>query len=294
MNPRDAVRYALPSLIGAAFLAAVGIEALARRARMPAAAWGAAAALAAGFVIYAWPLLVPRSTAPSPPVQAADWARTNLPSNSVILVEKDYAAHAALLLPRFTRFSYEEGMQRFAGRFDQPVWIFGETVLPGARTFLWPDSDTYGKLTRDLYQITSLSPLPAVQRYEAVHGLYAYEPLPGRAGYRWLGGDAAIRVFPRRLRARAVALTLGLPEVIGEALPSLASAALAISVAGSPTATLEVPRGEHRRIVLPLPDAETVEISVRSAKTFVPVAAGIGGDPRRLAVQLHAVELIGL
>jgi hypothetical protein len=66
-----------------------------------------------------------------------------------------------------------------------------------------------------------------------------------------------------------------------------------ISVAGSPTANLEVPRGAHRRVVLPLPDVETVGISVRSAKTFVPVAAGIGGDPRRLAVQLHAVELLG-
>jgi hypothetical protein len=239
-------------------------------------------------VIYASPLLVPRSTAPSPPVQAADWAGAHLPRNAVLLVEKDYAAHAAFLLPRFTRFPYEEGMQRFASHPETPVWIFGETVLPGGHTSLWPDSDTYGKLTRGLYRITSLAPLPAEQRYEAVQGLYAYEPLPGRAGYRWLGRDATIRVFPRRLHARAVALTLGLPEVINEA-----SAALALSVAGSPTATLVVPRGEHRRIVLPLPDAETVEISVRSAKTFVPVAAGIGGDPRRLAVQLHAVELLG-
>lgn len=286
MNPRDAVRYALPTLIGIAFLAATGSEALARRARVPAAAWAAAAALVAGFVAYARPLLVPRSTSPSPPVQAADWVRANLPRSAVLLVEKDYAAHAAFLLPRFTRFPYEEGMQRFAGRPEKPLFIFGETVLPGAQTFLWPPSDTYGKLTRDLYQITSLSPIPAEQRYEAVRDVLAYEPTPGGAGFRWLGGDAVVRVFPRRLHARAVALTLGLPEVIPEA-----SVALAISVAGSPTATLEVPRGARRQIVLPLPDAEMVEISVRSAKTFVPVAAGIGGDPRRLAVQLHSVEL---
>lgn len=287
MNPRDAVRYALPSLLGAAFLAAVGTEALARRARVPAAAWVVAAALAAGFTAYAWPLLVSRSTSPSPPVQAADWVRANLPRNTVLLVEKDYAAHAAFLLPNFTRFPYEEGMQRFATR-ERPLYIFGETVLPGAQTFLWHPSDTYGKLTRDLYRITSLSPVPEEQRYETVRDVLAYEPASGGAGFRWLGGDAVIRVFPRRLHARAVALTLGLPEVIPEA-----SVALVISVAGSPTATLEVPRGAQRRVVLPLPDVETVGISVRSAKTFVPVAAGIGGDPRRLAVQLHAVELLG-
>jgi hypothetical protein len=288
MNPRDAVRYALPSLIGAAFLAAVGIEALARRARVPAAAWVAVTALAAGFAVYAWPLLLPRATSPSPPAQAAEWAREALPPGAVLLVEKDYAAHAAFLLPQVTRFPYEEGMQRFAGRPESPVWIFGETVLPGGRTFLWPASDTYGKLTRDLYQTTSLSPVPAGQRYEAVRGVYAYEPSQGGAGFRWLAGEAAIRVFPRRLRARAVALTLGLPEEVGDA-----SARLAISVAGSPTATVEVPAGARRRIVLPLPEADTVEISVRSEKTFVPVAAGIGGDPRRLAVQLQTVELIG-
>lgn len=288
MNPRDAVRYALPSLLGVACLAALGIDALARRARMPAAAWVAIAALAGGFAAYAKPLLAPRSTSSSPPVQAAEWALRELPPHAVILVEKDYAAHAAYLLPRFTRFSVEEGMRHFAGRPEMPVWIFGETVLPGARTFLWPPSDTYGKLTRDLYRTTSLSPVPAEQRYEALRGLYAYEPRSGGAGYRWLGEDAVFRVFPRHLRARAVALTLGLPEVIPEG-----SVALTIFVAGSPTAMFEVQRGAQRRVVLPLPDAETVEISVRSAKSFVPVEAGIGGDPRRLAVQLHAVELLG-
>jgi len=288
LNPRDAVRYAIPSLLGTSFAAAVGIDLVMRRARVPAAAWGAVAALAAGFAVYSWPLLGPRSTSPSTPVQAADWVRTHLPHSTVLLVEKDYAAHAAFLLPRFTRFPYEEGMQRFAGRTEKPLFIFGETVLPGAQTFLWPPSDTYGKLTRDLYRTTSLSPVPAEQRYEAVRGLYAYEPLPGGAGFRWLGEDAVIRVFPRSLQARSVALTLGLPEEVGEA-----SVELAISVAGSPIATVEVPRGVERRIVLPLPDAETVEISIRSATTFVPVVAGIGGDPRRLAVQLHAVELLG-
>ena len=288
LNPRDAVRYAIPSLIGIAFVAAVGLDALARRARVPAAAWGVVAALAAGFVVYTWPFLEPRSTSPAPPVQAADWVRKNLPRNTVLLVEKDFAVHAAFLLPSFTRFPYEDGMQRFAGRADRPVWIFGETVLPGGKTCYWPPSDTYGKLTRDLYRTTSLSPVPAEERYEVVADVYAYEPRSGMRGFRWLGGDARIRVFPSRLHARAIALTLGLPEVITEA-----SVTLAISVAGSPTATLEVQRGEQKRIVLPLPDAETVEISVRSAKTFVPVAAGIGGDPRRLAVQLHAVELLG-
>jgi hypothetical protein len=83
-------------------------------------------------------------------------------------------------------------------------------------------------------------------------------------------------------------VTLGLPAEVLEA-----SVTVQLAVAGSPTATVEVPRGEVRRIVLALPAAAAVEIAVRSAQSFVPVEAGIGGDPRRIAVQLHAVELLG-
>lgn len=290
MNPRDAVRYALPSLLGVAFVAACGAEMLARRARVPAVSWVATAALCAGFAVYAWPILEPRSTSSSPPVQAADAARRELPADAVLLVEKDYAAHAAWLLPRFTRFSYEEGMRLFANRPETAVWIFGETILPGARTFIWPASDTYGKLTRALYRTTSLSPVPPEQRYDALRGALAYEPRSGGAGFRWLEEDAVIRVFPRR--AGSVALTLGLPEVIpGPQVP------VKISIGGKLAAFVVVPRGEKRRVVLKLPDlaerGETVEISIRSASSFVPVEAGIGGDPRRLAVQLHGVELLG-
>ncbi|HEY4562322.1 MAG TPA: glycosyltransferase family 39 protein, partial [Thermoanaerobaculia bacterium] len=39
MDPADAVRYALPTLLGIAFAAAVGAQSLARLARVPAAAW---------------------------------------------------------------------------------------------------------------------------------------------------------------------------------------------------------------------------------------------------------------
>lgn len=291
MNPRDAVRYALPSLIGVAFVAACGAEMLARRARMPAASWVATAALCAGFAVYAWPILEPRSRSLSPPVQAAETALRELPADTVLLVEKDYAAHAAWLLPRFTRFSYEEGMRLFAARPETPVWIFGETILPGARTFLWPASDTYGKLTRALYRTTSLSPVPPEQRYDAIRGVLAYEPRSGGAGFRWLEDEAVIRVFPRH--AGTVALTLGLPEVIpGRQVP------VRITIGGRTAAYVVVPRGEKRRVVLTLPGSvergETVDISLRSASSFVPVEAGIGGDPRRLAIQLHGVELLGL
>ena len=290
MNPRDAVRYALPSLLGVAFVAACGAEMLTRRARVPAASWLVTAALCAGFAVYAWPILEPRTTSSSPPVQAADAARRELPADAVLLVEKDYAAHAAWLLPRFTRFSYEEGMRLFANRPETAVWIFGETILPGARTFLWPASDTYGKLTRALYRTTSLSPVLPEQRYDALRGALAYEPRSGGAGFRWLEEDAVIRVFPRR--AGSVALTLGLPEVIpGRQVP------VKISIGGRPAAFVVVPRGETRRVVLALPGGAgkggPVEISIQAGSSFVPVEAGIGGDPRRLAVQLHGVELLG-
>src|SRR5207244_3366908 len=62
MNPSDAVRYALPSLLFVAFAVAVGIEALARRVRLPAAVGLMVALFATGFLVYTEPLLAARAT----------------------------------------------------------------------------------------------------------------------------------------------------------------------------------------------------------------------------------------
>jgi hypothetical protein len=284
MNPRDAVRYALPGMLGIAFAAGAGAEALARRLRrLRITALLLAGLFAAGAVLYTWPLLSVRTRTESPPVQAIRWAQANLPLDTVFLVDKELGAHVAYLLPR-SRAPFDEG---FAGRPDLPVWLIaeGETGLPGARTFRWPESDAYGKLTRDLYRVTSLSPIPPGRRYRVERGVFGYEPTAREAAWRWLAPEAAVRLVPAG--ARELTLSLAVPTVA-----PLASNRVAITVAGAPAAEVEIPRGERRTVTMPLPasmesmDMAEVEVVFRSAASFVP-----SGTPRRLAVQLVGLEM---
>ena len=287
LDPADGVRYALPVVLGVAFAAVVGSEAAARRAGVPAAAWVVPALVVVGGAIYAGPLLAARSTSLSPPLQAAVWARRHLPAGAGILVQDDLAPHAYFLLRGFDLSPIDAGLQTYARRPYVPLWLLaeGETVWPGAVTFRWPETDAYGKLTRNHYRVISLSPIPADARYQVVRGVNPYWPSVRDPRWRWLESDAALRIFPRGIHA--VAVTLGLPV----AAP-LQSNTVTVSVNGKPIATVEVPRGTERQIELPLSGYGKADIAFRSAQSFVPGEAEGGTDKRRVAVQLLAVKRI--
>jgi hypothetical protein len=237
-------------------------------------------------VLYTWPLLSARTRTESPPVQAIRWAQANLPRETVFLVDKGLGAHVAYLLPR-SRATFDEG---FAGRPDLPVWLIaeGETGLPGERTFRWPESDAYGKLTRDFYRITSLNPIPPGRRYRVQRGVFGYEPTAREAAWRWLAPEAAVRLVPAG--ARELTVSLAVPTVA-----PLASNRVTITIAGAPAAEVEIQRGERRTVTLPLPatmerveraEMAEVEVVFRSEDSFVP-----SGATRRLAVQLVGLEM---
>jgi dolichyl-phosphate-mannose-protein mannosyltransferase len=295
MNPSDAVRYALPSLLGVAFAAAVGAAALARRVRVPAAVWPAVALCAAGFVAYTEPLLAARVAADSPPVQATRWLERSAPRNAVLLIDKELAPHASYLLPDFVRVPADPGLEA-AGRWrpETPVFLLGNAASgwPGAVTFRWRGSDAYGKLTRGQYRVVSVSPIPPARRYAALRGVGAYEPDICEPAYRWLGPEAAIRLGAPRLPGApaspsgTVAVTLGLPR--HAPLPEVP---VTVAVQGEAPFLVSVPRGGRRTLVLPLPAGmERAEVSFSSRSSFVPAEAGLGPDSRRLAVQLLGVE----
>lgn len=288
MDPADAVRYALPWVLGVAFAAAAGCEALARLARRPVAAWLPVVLILAFSVLTAAPVLEVRSTTLSPPVQAAEWVKRNLPPRAMILVEEDMAPHASYLLSKFDLAPVDEGLRRAARRPKAAVYLLaeGESRWQGAVTFRWPKSDAYRRLTRNHYRVVSLSPISPDFRFQAVRGVYGWEPNIRDARWRWMDADAAILVFPRGLRA--VAVTLGLDPSV-----PLPANSVAVSVNGAPAATLEIARGSSRRIELPRPAASgPIEIAFRSARSFVPAGSGPKADNRRLAVQLLAVERI--
>ncbi|HET9226337.1 MAG TPA: glycosyltransferase family 39 protein [Thermoanaerobaculia bacterium] len=287
MNAQDAVRYALPGLLGIAFLAGVGAEALTRRLRIPAAAL--AILFAAGAIRYTAPILEARTKTPSPPVQAIEWARQNLPPQTVFLMEPVMAAYIDHLLPKSERLLIDEGLQLFAAKPGRPVYLLGdgESGWPGAKTFRWPESDAYGKLSRaGLYRVTSLSPIPPGRRYRIERGVYGYEPSAREPKWRWLAPDAAVRLYSHGITRSS--LTLALPE----SAPWPSNRVMVV-VGGAPAADVEILRGGQKRVEIPLPASSEVEVAFQSASSFVPAETGAGPDTRRLAVQLVDLEMRG-
>jgi 4-amino-4-deoxy-L-arabinose transferase-like glycosyltransferase len=297
MNPWDAVRYALPSLLGIAFAAAVGGELLARRARVPAAVWPAVGLLAFGFVVYTQPFLATRTTALSPPVQAAGWVERSVPKGSVLLVDKEMAPYTSYLLRNWVLQPADPGLAA-AGEWrpGTPVFLLAaaESGWPGAVVFRWPEGDAAAKLTREPCRIVSVSPIPPERRYRAVRGVGPYEPGIAQPAWRWLGPAAAIHLNAANaggpssssVLTNTVALTFGLPTYAPR--PSVLET---VSVDGAAPRAVAVPRGGRRTLVLPLPGgAGPAEVTFGSAVSFVPAEVGLGGDRRQLAVQLLDVS----
>jgi hypothetical protein len=284
MDPADAVRYALPSLLGVAFAAALGGQLLARLAKAPPAAWIVPLVVATVGLLYAGPLLWVRCRTVSPPISALRWARRNLPPQSVILMADDMAPHIDYLMQGFDLAWVEQDFHHVSQRPGAPAWLVaeGESHWPGAVTFRWPDSDAYHKLTRDHYRVVSLSPIPLDHRFQSVRGVRRWQPSLLDARYRWLEADAAIRIFPRRA-FRAVVVRLGLD--LSSPIPANS---VTVSMAGAPDQTVEIARGTIRNVQLPLATHQPTDIGIRSARSF---PAG-NGEPRPLAVQLLAVERI--
>jgi Dolichyl-phosphate-mannose-protein mannosyltransferase len=291
MNPMDAVRYALPSLAGVAFAAAVGFEALARRAQLPRAAWPAAAFLCAGFVLYTEPFLAVRTTTDSPPVQAARWIERSLPGNVSLVVEAELDPHASYLLRKHLRIPADPALLREAeNRLVRPDFLLGdgESDWPATMRFHWPESDAYGKLSRGHLRVVSVSPIPAGRWSVPVRGVYAFEPSIRQPLWRWMSPDAAIRLDISDTPGSRLSVTLGLP---GHA--PVAEAQVTVAVVGAGSRFVKVPRGGRRTVVLPLPAGmASAEITFKSPVSFVPAEAGLGPDHRRLAVQLLGVERV--
>lgn len=284
MDPADAVRYALPAVLGIAFAAAVGAQALARLLRRPAAVWLVPALMAVASIAYAWPVLEIRSRLISPPVSAIRWAERNIPPRSVILVGEDMAPHADYLLKGYDLSPIEDGFHHAARRPGAQAWLLaeGKSRWPGAVIFRWPNTDAYNKLTRGHYRIVSLSPIPLDHRFHSLRGVYAWEPSLLDARWRWLTDDALIRIFPRKT-VGAVALRLR----VDLAAP-FPSNTVTVSVNGAPGKTVEIPRGATQKVEVPIPTDRPVDLAVRSAHAWTPG----GADNRRLAVQLLALERI--
>jgi len=289
MDPADGARYALPSVLGFAFVAAVGLVEIANLVRFRPLSILLAGCLAVGFGWYVAPLITLRATQPSPPVQAAEFARRSLEADTVILYELPLMPHSRRLLKDFRTMPIDKGLAQFVDKVDVPLVLFsdGGTEYRQGTTFQWPFSDAYGKLTRNHYRVVSLIPVPATQRYRPVSGVYPMERNVRGEEWRWLEPAAAL-ILPD-LGLSEVQITLAVPPTFPHA-----ETGVDFTVNGRPWKSAVLKRNVPIDFMIPLDEGEN-RIEIRSEKFFIPaeVKRGLSRDRRKLAIQLLIIEQRG-
>jgi hypothetical protein len=270
MDPADAPRYALPSMIAVALFAAWPL------ARLRAAGWIALALYAAGAYVYTSPILVERRSQPSPPVAAARFIERTAPRNAVILYDLPLRPHAEYLLRDRPHLRIDEGFARYGRRIDVPLVLYADGETKGT-SFAWRASDAYGKLTRNFYRVVTVSTIGMNERYAAVRGIFAPERSRTGESWRWLGPNAELSLPD--IAASRVRLTFRLPPESVLDANAINVGSTSINVARGATATIEVPFAPN--------------LTITAARSFVPAETGGSRDRRRLSVMLLGVEQTG-
>lgn len=280
MDPADGVRYAIPSILGTAFFAGVGMLSIARAAGVPSLTF--VALFAAGSMMYVSSLISQRASTWSPPVNAAFAAKWMFPSNAVPLYELPLWPQAEYYFADRHPMRVNDGLAAYFDRPDVPLFIYADGVsyAPGARVFRWQPSDAYSKLTRNHYRVVSLIPVAPSQRFRVISGIYAPEREIEGDEWRWLDSPAAMQL-PHG-PARTLTLRLGLPLIY-----PMARNTISIAV-GRESRLILLERGKPVTITISIPEGAPV-IGFESARTFVPakVPGSLNRDSRRLAVKLY-------
>ncbi|HEY6843982.1 MAG TPA: DUF2723 domain-containing protein [Thermoanaerobaculia bacterium] len=268
MDPADGARYSLPHMIGFALVIAAGLDVIRKSAQMRAAPWIVVAAMAIASLAYTWPIIGTRAHQPSPPAAAAAYANAHFAPNTVIAYDLSLRPHAEYLMSRFATVSVDKALAQFYDRPDIPLVLFGDGGGSGVN-FSWPESDAYGKLTRNHYRVVTLETITPAERFLPLRGVYPLERTIAGDAWRWLARDAAIRLPSARLPR--VTLTLRLS-------PDTPYDSNVVTVNGVRTTVSKQPTS------ITIPSAP--EIDIHAEQSFVPATVLHNQDPRVLAVQL--------
>jgi hypothetical protein len=274
MDPADGARYSLPLMIVFALAAGCGFAVVRRSAHVRAIPWIAAGAVAVLSIWYARPILASRTRRPSPVFDAASFANQHFAPDTIVLYDPSMRPHAEYLMSRFRTAPVEKALANFYDRPDVPLVLFadGGSHAPDARVFAWPDSDAYGKLTRNRYRVVTLEPVPPAERYLPLPGVYALERTVAGDSWRWLARDAAIRLPAAHLPHVAVSLRLSPDAPYDWTAVTVNGARLVVT---KQAATITIPA--------------TRDIAFHSDQSFAPATVLHNQDPRTLAVQLIRV-----
>jgi 4-amino-4-deoxy-L-arabinose transferase-like glycosyltransferase len=281
MDPADGARYALPSMIFFALLAAAGFDALRRSTRIALMPWLATAFFAAISWWYVGPILRARTSGPSPVAAAADYANRTFPPNTVILYDLSLRPAAEYLM-HFKTIAIEPGLRVFYASQNVPLvqFVDGGTHSGEAKAFSWPASDAYGKLTRNHYRQVSLDPVRPEERYLPMRGVYPLERTVEGEEWRWLAKESAI-VLPA-LGAGSVRIGLRIsPDAPYD------TNVVQFFANEEPAGRVSARKGEVVKIDVPVPDGATLRMVTE--QSFAPASVLHNQDPRLLAVQLTEV-----
>lgn len=284
MDPADAARYSLPHIIGVAVLFAAGLGTIRHSSEIRSAPLVLTAVAAIAALAYTEPILRIRRTEPSPPVAAAEFIRRSVPRNATVLYDLSMRPFAEYLLPDHKLVPIEVGVRALHGPNEHtPAVIYadGGSPYPDARVFSWPESDAYGKLTRNHFRVVTVDPFRVPEHYVPVRGVYALERTPQGEEWRWLASDATIRL-PHAAVGASVVLKLS-PDAPYE------SDDVRILANGTEVARATVTK-RPTVVSVPLPGTAPCDLRFVSQKSFSPATVLHNQDPRILAVQLLHIE----
>jgi hypothetical protein len=284
MDPADAPRYALPWLIAVALFAGLGLGIVRDSLRFRPAPYAAVALLAILAWVYVAPIVVTRHRQPSPGAAAAAYANAAYPPNTVVLYDLSLRPQAEVLFSHFPAIALDKGLAAFYDRPDVPLVAFGDggAFASDAKTFAWPDSDAYGKLTRDHYRVISLDPIDPRERFLPLRGVYATERTDALQ-WRWLQPSATIRL--PRAHGSTLVLTFGLAHDVPYETNDVR-----VSVNGMAGPSVTVARTAPATLTVALPSVPVVDVTITAARSFAPASVLHNQDPRVLAVQLLGAE----
>ncbi|HKS21943.1 MAG TPA: hypothetical protein VJZ76_04030 [Thermoanaerobaculia bacterium] len=287
MDPADAARYSLSSMIFTALLAAFGLWTIRASTHVRLAPWIVTVIFALGSYGYVRPIVSEMASKPSPPAAAAAYANTHYPPNTVILWDASLRPAAEYLMPRFKSAALERGLRDHYHDPDVPLVLFndGGSTAPDALTFSWRDSDAYGKLTRNHYRVVTLDPVRPIERYLPLSGVYALERTPQGEEWRWLARDATIRIPPLGpVHAAELRFRIS-PDAPYD------SNDVRVFINGREVGAAAVKKGETTPLVVSIPRGG-FDLRIVSEHSFRPADVLHNQDPRSLATQLvYFVEL---
>jgi hypothetical protein len=280
MDPADAARYSLPSMLLVAMFAALGLELL----RVRAIAWVALVVFASASLAYVWPIVSTRHHIDSPPFQAATYASGHFAPNTVILYDLSLRPHAESLFSKFRSRSTESGLNELYAQPGVPLVHLadGGSKAPGAISFQWPESDAYGKITRNHYRVVSLEPVPPRTRFLPIRGVSAPERTTEGASWRWLAPAAFLKLPPQggsRVILR-MSLSPDAPYDTNRVIVLVDGVERAAGVVARAGSSIEVP----------LAGVGPGVVNIRSEDSFVPADVIGNHDTRRVAVKLLSLE----